>query len=284
MSHTRTCDIGDSSDASQAGAALAWTGERMIPEQSDPATFWEHVYRYRFAADFVAKKRVLDIACGEGYGTKALLEAGAHSVIGVDVSEHACAHARKKYQVDARQGSAEAIPVPDGSVDTIVSFETIEHVDNPGLFLDECIRVLDRDGDLIISTPNRDIYKYNIDVKNIYHVSEMSEMEFVDELQSRFRDVRVFSQSLKTAAWWNPRSLSAQRSSWQDVRGYWRLRFLLLSKDFGMVDEESRRSPVGAILGKDRPLASLLNPFQVLRRSYRSGEAPRYIIAIARKK
>src|SRR4051794_1612507 len=53
------------------------TGERMVPESSDSNTFWEHIDRYRFASRWVKSKRVLDIASGEGYGTRGLLEAGA---------------------------------------------------------------------------------------------------------------------------------------------------------------------------------------------------------------
>src|SRR5687767_6601798 len=93
------------------------TGERMLPETTSAVTFWEHIYRYRFAARFVRGRRVLDIACGEGYGAAALLRAGAASVIGVDISEEACEHARQKYGIDARPGSAEQIPLPSQAVD-----------------------------------------------------------------------------------------------------------------------------------------------------------------------
>ena len=117
------------------------TNERMVPESSDRSTFWEHVYRYNFASSFVKGKRVLDIACGEGYGAAALQRAGATHVIGVDVSEDVCVHAHRKYGLDARLGSAEQIPLTDKSVEVIVSFETIEHVADPYRFLDECARV-----------------------------------------------------------------------------------------------------------------------------------------------
>jgi 2-polyprenyl-3-methyl-5-hydroxy-6-metoxy-1,4-benzoquinol methylase len=60
--------------------------ERMVPEEAHARTFWEHIGRYRFARDFVRGRRVLDIACGEGYGAAALARAGAASVIGIDVS------------------------------------------------------------------------------------------------------------------------------------------------------------------------------------------------------
>src|SRR5258707_11589234 len=98
------------------------TRERMVPESSDTPTFWEHVYRYAFASRFVEGRRVLDIACGEGYGAAALEKAGAAHVIGVDISESVCLHARKKYGLDARPGTGEQIPLPDNSVDAVVSF------------------------------------------------------------------------------------------------------------------------------------------------------------------
>ena len=56
--------------------ALPYTGERMVPEASESNTYWEHIYRYRFATRFAKNKRVLDVACGEGYGSAALLKPG----------------------------------------------------------------------------------------------------------------------------------------------------------------------------------------------------------------
>lgn len=50
--------------------------ERMVPDEAHARIFWEHIARYRFAKDFVSGKRVLDIACGEGYGAAALVKAG----------------------------------------------------------------------------------------------------------------------------------------------------------------------------------------------------------------
>src|SRR5438270_1991172 len=154
------------------------TGERMVPENSDLFTFWEHVYRYAFASRFVTGKRVLDIACGEGYGAAALQKAGATHVIGVDVCEDACLHARKKYGLDARVGSAEEMPVPDDSVDIVVSFETIEHVRDPKRFLEECARVLAPGGRLVISTPDKDVYTGRLGTRNCHHWTEMTEQEF----------------------------------------------------------------------------------------------------------
>lgn len=108
--------------------------ERMLPDEAHARIFWEHIARYRFAKDFVRGKRVLDIACGEGYGAASLAKAGAASVIGVDIASEVCEHARRKYGLDARAGDAQSIPVQDRSIDLVVSFETIEHVDAPDCF------------------------------------------------------------------------------------------------------------------------------------------------------
>src|SRR5882724_11084792 len=160
-------------------------GERMVPEVSGGMTFWEHVHRYAFACRFVAGKRVLDIASGEGYGAAALQKAGAAHVIGVDVSESTCSHARNKYLLDARPGTAERIPLPDNSVEIVVSFETIEHVPDPHCFLDECVRVLAPGGRLVISTPNKEIYAGRLGARNQYHCSEMTDEEFASALRAR---------------------------------------------------------------------------------------------------
>jgi len=163
------------------------TDERMVPESAGMGTFWEHVYRYAFACRFVGGKRVLDIACGEGYGSAALQKTGAANVIGVDVSESTCVHVRNKYGLDAKPGTAEQIPLPDNSIDVVVSFETIEHVPDPGRFLDECVRVLAPGGMLVISTPNKEVYSGRLGTRNRYHCSEMTEEEFASALRALSR-------------------------------------------------------------------------------------------------
>src|SRR6266478_574902 len=132
----------------------------MVPEKADKDTFWEHIYRYRFATQFVAGRTVLDIACGEGYGAAALSEAGATKVVGVDISPETCLHATQKYGIETRIGAGEKIPLDSSSIDVVVSFETIEHVRNPKVFLDECHRVLRPNGSLVISTPNHDSARF----------------------------------------------------------------------------------------------------------------------------
>ena len=259
------------------------TGERMVPESSDRFTFWEHVYRYAFATRFVRGKRVLDIACGEGYGAAALQKAGAANVIGVDVAEDVCLHARDRYGLDARQGSAEHIPLTNRSVDIVVSFETIEHVPDPHCFLDECIRVLAPEGRLIISTPNKGIY--GADAKNPYHCSEMTEDEFATALRARFRRIGFYSQHPHSAAWWSFRALAADVSPWKTVstlnRPYRSAQFRLAPRTVYEPTREERASAVELILAAGRNQRSFLNPYVLRQRRAWNREKPTYIIANA---
>jgi SAM-dependent methyltransferase len=263
-------------------------GERMIPEVYGGFTFWEHVYRYAFASRFVAGKRVLDIACGEGYGAAALQKAGAAHVIGVDISESVCLHARKKYGLDARPGTGEQIPLPDNSVDAVVSFETIEHVANPNRFLDECARVLAPGGKLIISTPNKGVYTWPGGAPNPHHCSEMTEEEFSSALHSRFRDSRFFTQHPDFAPWWSIRTCVSDNTAWGRVRGFSRLRRLIqdviapeATRD---PTEEQRKSILELILRLGRSPHQFLNPYALRPRRRWTHEKPTYIVATATRK
>ena len=108
---------------------MEFTGERYVPAVGGEIRH-EHLHRYAFASEFVRGKQVLDIACGEGYGSEMLARAAAR-VIGVDISPEAIDHATRSYGsrngLQFLQGSAAALPLDDASIDVIVSFETIEH-------------------------------------------------------------------------------------------------------------------------------------------------------------
>ena len=269
------------------GPVLEDTGERMLPEKAGAAPFWEHIYRYRFAIRFVRGRRVLDVACGEGYGAAALARAGAARVIGIDLSEEACEHARQKYGVDARSGDAHRIPLPDRSVDVIVSFETIEHLNTPAAFLDECVRLLAPGGTLVISTPNREAF-HEAAIANPFHCSEMTQAEFVSLLGPRFKSWQWYTQRLRSAGKWSARSLAVEISPWRQSRGYYRLRASAaslcphLGDMRGGVEERYRQSPVETILAQDRRFACRVNPYAIMKQSRITREQPYYFIAVAR--
>jgi 2-polyprenyl-3-methyl-5-hydroxy-6-metoxy-1,4-benzoquinol methylase len=257
------------------------TGERMVPESADMFTFWEHVYRYAFASGFVKRKRVLDIACGEGYGAAALQRGGAASVTGVDISESACIHARKKYGIDAKPGTAENIPLGDASVDVVVSFETIEHVREPGRFLDECSRVLSPGGMLIISTPRKGVFEQ----ANPYHCSEMTEEEFTTALRSRFHDCRFYTQRPASIAWWSIRMLACYDTPWKRIRGFSRVRHAIQSVIVPEAVEPpttmQRESVLDLIAGVGRSRWRLFNPFVLRPRRHWNQEKPTFFVATA---
>jgi 2-polyprenyl-3-methyl-5-hydroxy-6-metoxy-1,4-benzoquinol methylase len=258
---------------------LSDTGERMIPELSEPATFWEHLFRYSFASRRVQGKRVLDIACGEGYGAWLLSKSGARSVIGVDVCNETCEHARSKYGIDARRGEAIAIPLPNASVDVIVSFETIEHVKSPDAFLDECVRVLAPGGILIISTPNA--FAHHDSVCNPFHCSEMNADEFLDLLSRKLQHARHYSQSNRWAQWWMPRSFLTRCLPWRRLRGYWRLCKMLRMTEWDNIADRYRSDPTQALEKCRSTFARLTSPYAVRRKVSGHLERPGYIVAVA---
>src|SRR5436305_312502 len=110
---------------------VEFTGERFVPGTEGEIAY-EHWHRYFFARRFVAGRRVLDAACGEGYGS-ALLSEVASDVVGVDIDAATVAHARANYAGRGNlrfvAGTLIALPLPQASVDAVVSFETLEHLD-----------------------------------------------------------------------------------------------------------------------------------------------------------
>jgi ubiquinone/menaquinone biosynthesis C-methylase UbiE len=263
---------------------MKYTGERMVPEAAGADVFWEHIYRYRFAATKVAGKRILDIASGEGYGIAALAQAGASTALGVDVSAEACAHAMRKYGIEARVGDAQKIPVKNQSIDLVVSFETIEHLSEPELFVEECARVLAPGGKAIISTPNRDVYREK-SPNNPFHVNELSESEFSQLLAAKFSKIVMYTQSPKSAAWWSPRVLASDRSNWHKVRGFGRIRNFVQNRccpelTDQLALERFRQNPVEAILARQSRLRNVANPFAVRPQRALLRETAVYLIAV----
>ncbi len=168
---------------------VEFTGERFLPGTPGDIAY-EHWHRYAFARRLAADRRVLDAACGEGYGT-ALLAQAATSAVGVDIDAPTIARAQSTYAGHANlsylRGSVTALPLADGAVDLAVSFETIEHLaaeDQP-LLLAELARVLSADGLLVLSSPNRRRYSDARGYHNPFHQHEL----YGDELARLLADV-----------------------------------------------------------------------------------------------
>jgi 2-polyprenyl-3-methyl-5-hydroxy-6-metoxy-1,4-benzoquinol methylase len=149
--------------------------ERIDPTVADETdqiykrTVEQHQERYRMAIPFVKGKRVLDIACGTGYGSLILAEDGqAAQVVAVDVSPEAISMAKEKFaapNIIHVHADVEKDPIPGSPFDCIVTFETIEHLMDPKGFLRSLNLMLASDGQLLASIPitqTTDINKYHL--------------------------------------------------------------------------------------------------------------------------
>jgi ubiquinone/menaquinone biosynthesis C-methylase UbiE len=171
------------------------TGERLNANVYDVSMF-EHLHRYIMAAKFCVEKRVLDIACGEGYGS-AILAKTANSVIGADINAEAVQQANKKYTAQNLHftvGSATRLDFADNSFDVVISFETLEHLKEHSQMLCELKRVLSSNGVLIISTPDKFIYSDRKNYQNPFHVKELYRWDFEALVKKHFQYVSLYGQ------------------------------------------------------------------------------------------
>jgi SAM-dependent methyltransferase len=124
---------------------------------------------------------VLEVGCGEGYGT-ALLAGSASRILGVDYDALTAAHAAATYpQARFVRGNLAALPVPSESVDVVATLQVIEHVWNHSEFVRECLRVLRPGGLLFVTTPNRLTFSPGLDEPvNPFHTKEFAAAELVE--------------------------------------------------------------------------------------------------------
>lgn len=170
-------------------------GDRITPGDTHPVVYVHHAKRYRFATAFATDRKVLDVGCGVGYGTQMLARV-ARSVLGVDASTEATAYAGRVYggpRIAFAAGDARCLPLPSASVDLVVWFEMIEHIEEQQVAMAEVARVLRPSGQVIVSTPNKLIYAEQPDPEH-YHCGLLTLEEFARLVRSAFRYVDLWSQ------------------------------------------------------------------------------------------
>ncbi len=176
---------------------------------------------YRKALEYVEGRRVLEIGCGEGIGASVLAEK-ASSVLAIDYSDETLDFARGKYgagDIDFKKMKVPPMDFPDSSIEAVVCFQMIEHLEKPERLISEINRVLREDGLALLATVNKD----ETLSENPYHLHEFTAGEFLDLLAKHFGDVEmlgVYGDELFMRYWENNRR-------W--VSGFMRLDFLNLS-------------------------------------------------------
>jgi 2-polyprenyl-3-methyl-5-hydroxy-6-metoxy-1,4-benzoquinol methylase len=133
---------------------LALTGERTLPDvPAENYWFRRHLAVYEWIAERCAGLDVVDMACGEGYGT-AVLARRAARVTGVDANPEAHDHARLKYTRPGVRFARDLVESYDEPCDAVVFLQTVEHVEQPRAVLDHFRSLLRPGGAVYVSTPN----------------------------------------------------------------------------------------------------------------------------------
>ncbi len=187
---------------------LALTGERTLPDV--PAeNYWyrRHLAVYEWIAVRTRGQRVVDMACGEGYGSDLLAAAGAASVVGVDANPEAHEHARLRYRRPNLRFERNAVELFAEPCDAVTFLQTIEHVQDPGGVLEHFKSMLASPGVAYITTPNLLTLAPEGAEKsdNPWHIKEYRAEEFRELCEAHFDRVELLglfhARKLRVHGW-----------------------------------------------------------------------------------
>lgn len=168
-------------------------------EYNEETPWWgEHIHRYQMVLPYLSQTgNILDIACGNGFGSFLLSKHTQGIVVGADISSKAvegCKDRFKRENLLFKQMDGTALPYPENYFDIIVSFETIEHTTEYEKMLSEFNRVLKPGGTAFISTPNILVNSPGDKVTNPYHTQEFTFVELKALLEKNFSSVEISGQ------------------------------------------------------------------------------------------
>jgi SAM-dependent methyltransferase len=172
---------------------LALTGERTLPDVPEE-NYWfqRHLVVYRWIAERCAGREVVDMACGEGYGTHELAGRAAR-VTGVDANPDAHEHARLRYSRPGVRFERALVDSYEQECDAVVFLQTIEHLEDPGAALEHFKSMLRPGGTAFVSTPNvLTLAPEGADRSgNPWHVHEYRAEEFRELCAAHFGSVEL---------------------------------------------------------------------------------------------
>jgi len=170
--------------------------ERWLPNFTFNSVHHDHVKRYELALNFVKGKKVMDIACGAGRGSYMLSASGhALQVDGFDMNEATIRYAnhRNKLQNINFEVQDALTLKAENEYDVIVSFETIEHVSDVDIYLQNTLRALRHDGKILISTPIS-AQTHNTKPENPYHSQEWGFAAFQQLIEKYYKIDALYIQ------------------------------------------------------------------------------------------
>ncbi len=242
--------------------------ERLVPEEIGPDASSQsaleiHLNRYVTAGRYVAGKKVLDIASGAGFGSKMLKDIGAAQVIGVDIAPESIAYAQEHYGtpgVSFHQGDAEKFEWPE-LFDVIVTYETIEHVPHPDVFLKRLRQLIKPDGQLFLSVPlgeTRHIDPYHLHAFDQEEIFQMMEAAGFDLQGYRVEPWKCTRKDAKQMRETNPGTAASWRDLLFSSRGRRVLRDYItkggVSWDWLLVQATPRAAGQACVRGTLKPL------------------------------
>jgi 2-polyprenyl-3-methyl-5-hydroxy-6-metoxy-1,4-benzoquinol methylase len=195
---------------------LQLTGERTLPDVPEENYWYQrHLVVYEWIASRVGGRRVVDLACGEGYGS-AVLGRTAASVVGVDANPEAFEHARLKYTSENVGFERTMIELWDGDADCVVFLQTIEHVQDAGAVLDRIRTLIGPGGVAYVSTPNVLTLAPEGAEKsgNPWHVKEYRADEFRALCESVYDSVELYGLFHTRKLWLHEKAIAA---GWDDL-------------------------------------------------------------------
>jgi len=173
---------------------LSLTGERTLPDVPEE-NYWfrRHLAVYEWIAARVRGRSVIDMACGEGYGSD-VLAGSASRVVGVDANPDAFEHARLRYVRGNLSFVRDLVDGYSEPAEAVVFLQTIEHIEDPGATLDHFRSITGESGTVFLSTPNVLTLapKGAARSDNPWHVHEYRQEEFRALCAEHFGRVEMF--------------------------------------------------------------------------------------------